>query len=101
MHLIVTCKFKFKHFCNFRGLQRKSGSSSGSKTGPDFETIQGILEFGLKKILWLDRVSFFTSSRTDTKVHAHESTAIFELNPAGTDILSCLSNEGLKAVYLK
>src|SRR5258707_426572 len=44
---------------------------------PDFDSVQGIIEFGLNKIL-KTKNSLFISSRTDSGVHAIASTAAFD-----------------------
>ncbi|ODM92469.1 Dual specificity protein phosphatase 19 [Orchesella cincta] len=66
---------------NYRGLQRtKLVSTNPLGSGaPDLETVQGILDFGLQKVID-KRISLSISSRTDTKVHALESTGHFDVD---------------------
>lgn len=67
----------------FRGLQTtKSKEALGRKA--DLDSVQGVLEFGLKKIFYSSKViPLYTSSRTDTRVHADESTAHVDLEEKG------------------
>ena len=44
----------------------------------DVESIQGILEFGLKKVLRLKEAHVSISSRTDAGVHAIESACHYD-----------------------
>lgn len=60
-----------------RGLQRQR---TYDKT-PDLDTVQGIIEHGLSKILRKAEVPIHVSSRTDTGVHALTTTAQFDIIP--------------------
>ncbi|CAL8096453.1 unnamed protein product [Orchesella dallaii] len=66
---------------NYRGLQRTRRNNPLLNRGPDLETVQGILDFGLQKVVD-KRISLSVSSRTDTKVHALETTAHFDVDEA-------------------
>ena len=61
--------FDYTGFVNYRGIQRLVKT----KDGPDFNSIQGLVEHSLHK-LFRYPLSITISSRTDTGVHALETT---------------------------
>src|SRR5579863_1284951 len=51
---------------------------------PDYTTIQGVLEQAIRKVLQVEEVVVYNSSRTDAGVHAFSSTAHFASEDDGT-----------------
>jgi len=58
-----------------RGMQRLVGRHENAV---DFSTVQGILEFGIQKVLRIKEACLGTASRTDNGVHAIESAVHFD-----------------------
>jgi tRNA pseudouridine(38-40) synthase len=69
----------------FRGLQTVQSRVRDAHNVPipDFRSVQGILEFGLRKILRNNDITVINSSRTDAGVHAVASAVTFDVHDEG------------------